>query len=133
MPMPELSPEQIRQVSDFVAEYIFSQRDRFRERARHLCTPQKSALAGFFRSDVLDAARILVLERERIGNPCFYPRLRTLGFDNLPDFALMAAVTFRDVVVSHEPFSNGLLFPEFVHVEQYRQLGVSRCSMFRAF
>jgi hypothetical protein len=38
----------------------------------------------------------------------------------------MAAVTFKDVVVSHEPFSDGLLFHEFVHVEQYRQLGVPR-------
>ena len=38
----------------------------------------------------------------------------------------MAAVTFQDVVVSHEPFSDGLLFHEFVHVEQYRQLGRAR-------
>jgi hypothetical protein len=38
----------------------------------------------------------------------------------------MAAVTFKDVVASHEPFSDGLLFHEFVHVEQYGQLGVPR-------
>lgn len=126
MPIPELSFEQIRRVSESVGEYISQQRDQFRERARHLSTPQKSALAGFFRSDLLDATQILVLERERIGNPSFYPALRTMGFDNLPDFALMAAVTFRDVVVSHEPFSDGLLFHELVHVEQYCQLGISR-------
>ena len=40
----------------------------------------------------------------------------------------MAAITFCDVVVSHEPFSNGLLFHELVHVEQYRQLGIPRFS-----
>ena len=40
----------------------------------------------------------------------------------------MAAITFCDVVVSHEPFSDGLLFHELVHVEQYRQLGVPRFS-----
>ena len=42
----------------------------------------------------------------------------------------MAAITFCDVVVSHEPFSDGLLFHELVHVEQYRQLGVQRFSEF---
>ena len=52
--------------------------------------------------------------------------LRDMGLSNLPDFALMAAVTFKDVVASHEPFSKGLLFHELVHVEQYRQLGVPR-------
>jgi len=31
-------------------------------------------------------------------------------------------------VVSHEPFSNGLLFHELAHVEQYRQLGIPRFS-----
>jgi hypothetical protein len=59
-----------------------------------------------------------------VPNPEFYPMLRNLGFKNLPDQSTMAAITFCDVVVSHEPFSNGLLFYELVHVEQYRQLGI---------
>src|SRR6202051_1159062 len=54
--------------------------------------------------------------------------LRSLGFNNLPDQSAMAAITFRDVVVSHEAFSNGLLFHELVHVEQCRQLGIPRFS-----
>lgn len=58
----------------------------------------------------------------------FYPMLRSLGFNNLPDQSAIAAITFCDVVISHEPFSNGLLFHEFVHVEQYRQLGIPRFS-----
>jgi hypothetical protein len=49
-----------------------------------------------------------------------------MGFTNLPNFSTMAAVTFYEVVVSHEPFSDGLLFHELVHVEQYRQLGITR-------
>jgi hypothetical protein len=65
---------------------------------------------------------------ERVGNPDFYPMLKRLGFNNLPDQSTMGAITFRDVVVSHEPFSNGLLFHELVHVEQYRQLGIPRFS-----
>jgi hypothetical protein len=34
-------------------------------------------------------------------------------------------VTVCDIVVSHQPFSDGLLFHELVHVEQYRQLGIT--------
>lgn len=41
---------------------------------------------------------------------------------------MMGAITFCDVVVSHEPFSAGLLFHELVPVEQYRQLGIPRFS-----
>jgi hypothetical protein len=119
-----LSPEQISQVSQFVTEYIANHRNHFRERATNLSASQKSVLAGFFRPDLLETTRILVLENERIGNPAFYPFLHGMGFSNLPDFTLMAAVTFSDVVVSHEPFSDSLLFHEFVHVEQYRRLGI---------
>jgi hypothetical protein len=52
--------------------------------------------------------------------------LRDLRLSNLPDFSLMSAITFYDVVVSHGPFRDGLLFHELVHVEQYRQLGIPR-------
>ena len=40
----------------------------------------------------------------------------------------MGAITFCDVVVSHQAFSDGLLFHQLVHVEQYRQLGIPRFS-----
>ena len=79
---------------------------------------------------VLDGTRLLVLQGERVANPDFYPMLRSLGFNNLPDQSTMGAITFCDVVVSHEPFSDGLLFHELVHVEQYRQLGIPRFSEF---
>ena len=82
-------------------------------------------MRGFFRPDVLATTRLLVLDEERIQDPSFYPMLRSLGFTNLPEFHRMAAVTFQDVIVSQESFSDGLLFHELVHVEQYRQLGLS--------
>jgi hypothetical protein len=78
--------------------------------------------------EVLDNVRVLVLEGERVPNPDFYPMLRGLGFNNLPDQSAMGAITFCDVVVSHERFTAGLLFHELVHVEQYRQLGIPRFS-----
>ena len=46
----------------------------------------------------------------------------------MPDFGIMAAITFGNVVVSHQPFTHGLLFHELVHVEQYRQLGIQQFS-----
>jgi hypothetical protein len=126
MATPQLSPEQIDQVSGAVAKYIASQRSRFLSRSAKLSNAQKAAMAGFFRTDLLETTQIVVLDNERIGNPDFYPMLTGIGFSNLPDFSRMDAVTFRDVVASHVPFSNGLLFHELVHVEQYRQLGVPR-------
>jgi len=83
---------------------------------------------GFVSPGILESTRLLVLQGERVANPEFYPMLRGLGFKNLPDQSAMAAITFCDVVVSHEPFSDGLLFHELVHVEQYRQLGIPRFS-----
>jgi len=67
-----------------------------------------------------------VLNGERIQNPPFYSMAAAMGFSDLPSFTNMAAITYSDVVVSHEPFEFGLLFHELVHVEQYHQLGIPR-------
>ena len=125
---PQLTPNQIAQVSGLVSQYISTQREKYAPRAIPLSAQQQAALKGFFSSQVLDGTRLLVLRGERVGNPDFYPMLRGLGFNNLPDQSTMGAITFCDVVVSHEPFSDGLLFHELVHVEQYRQLGIPRFS-----
>jgi hypothetical protein len=128
MAMPQLSPEQIDQISGAVAEYIETQRHRFQSRSAKLSNAQKAAVDRFFRADLLETTQVLVLEKERIGNPGFYPMLIGIGFSNLPDFALMEAVTLRDVVAFHGPITIGTLFHELVHVEQYRRLGVARFS-----
>jgi hypothetical protein len=125
---PRLNPEQIAQVSGLVAQYIATQREMYAFRALQSSVQQRAAMDGFFSSQLLDGTRLLVLQGERVANPDFYPMLRSLGFNNLPDQPTMAAITFCDVVVSHEPFSNGLLFHELVHAEQYRQLGIPRFS-----
>jgi hypothetical protein len=59
-------------------------------------------------------------------NPPFYASLREMGFTGLPDFTAMAAITFCDVVVFHQPVTTELLFHELCHVEQFRQLGIHR-------
>jgi hypothetical protein len=125
---PKLTPDQVAQVSELVAGYISSQRRKYAPRAVPLSAQQRAPLEPFFVREVLDNVRVLVLEGERVPNPDFYPMLRGLGFNNLPDQSAMGAITFCDVVVSHERFTAGLLFHELVHVEQYRQLGIPRFS-----
>lgn len=128
MATPHLTPEQTAQVSGLVAQYITVQREKYAPRAIPLSAQQKANMAGFFSPELLDAARLLVLSGDRVVNPDFYPMLRSMGFNNLPDQSTMGAITFSDIVVSHGPFTDGLLFHELVHVEQYRQLGVPTFS-----
>jgi hypothetical protein len=65
-----------------------------------------------------------LLAGRRVNNPRFYAELIQMGFAraDLPDFAHMAAITFVDTVVSHELFTDRLLFHELVHVVQYAKL-----------
>lgn len=128
MASPQLTMEQVQHLSAAVALYISSQREAFLPSAFPLTEEQGLAMEGFFVPEVIDEARLVVLHNNRVQNPNFYPQLRQLGFRNLPDFGLMAAITFGNVVVSHQPFTQGLLFHELVHVEQYRQLGIPQFS-----
>ena len=126
MTMPFLSPGQVARVTDMVARYISDQRARFFPAASPLSAGQSDAMAGFFTPDALAKSRIVVLKDEQVPTPPFYPTLVSMGFTNLPDIPMMASITFFDTIVLQEAFSNGLLFHELVHVEQYRQLGVQR-------
>jgi hypothetical protein len=123
-----LTSVQVQQLSSAVAQYIASQREAFLLSALPLAEEQQRAMEGFFLPDVVDGVRLVVLQNSRVQNPAFYPQLLRMGFRNLPDFRLMAAITFGNVVVSHQPFTEGLLFHELVHVEQYRQLGIPQFS-----
>jgi hypothetical protein len=128
MRIPQLSTQQIAQLSSLVSQYITAQRDEFLGRCTPLTQEQQTAMDGFFSPHLLDAVRVINLNPLRVANPSFYPMLAQMGFANLPDFSQMLAITFSDIVVSHVSFTNGLLFHELVHVEQYRQLGVPRFS-----
>jgi hypothetical protein len=78
----------------------------------------------FFPAEILDSVRLCVLRGSRVPNPSMYSMAKMMGIRNLPDFSEMAAITFVDVIVSHEEFTPDLLFHELVHVVQYAQLGV---------
>jgi hypothetical protein len=126
--LPSLSSALVSQLSGMVATYIAEQRQLYRPRAAPPSASQLGAVRGFFSSDLLESVRVLTLHGERVSNPGFYPILKGLGFANLPDQAMATAITFVDVVVSHERLSHETLFHELVHVEQYGQLGIGRFS-----
>jgi hypothetical protein len=128
MAMPILPPALIAQLSTLVAKYISGQREKYFPVAAPLSNQQKAAMKAFFKPELLNVARLLVLQGERVANPDFYPMLSGMGFTNLPDQSTMAAITFSETVVSHVPFDTDLLFHELVHVEQYNQLGVTTFS-----
>jgi hypothetical protein len=124
--MPALNERQVASVIQQVTEYIDRQRKTYRERAVPLNASQRATMQPFFPASTLDSARIVVLTGERVGNPPFYGQLLQMGFEAavLPNFSLMAAITFVDTVVSHEPFTDRLLLHELVHVVQYAKLGL---------
>jgi hypothetical protein len=76
---PQLTPDQVAQVSGLVSEYITNQRERYASRAILLTAARKTALNGFFSIQLLDNTGVLVLKGERVANPDFYPMLRSLG------------------------------------------------------
>lgn len=106
-----------------VEDYILQSRNKYLPRASSLDSEQMTALAPFFPADDLHRVKTLVLEGERVEDPHFYSLARMMGIRNLPSFADVAAVTFVDVIVSHEPFTLPLLFHEMVHVVQYSLMG----------
>jgi len=97
MATPKLTPAQVAQVSKLVAGYISEQREKYAPRADPLSARQRAPLEPFFAREVIDSVHVLVLEGERVPNPDFYPMLRGLGFDNLPDQSAMGAIVQAEV------------------------------------
>jgi hypothetical protein len=126
MSLPKLRDEQAELVIQQVAAYIGEQREKYRGKAVALSRNQRTAMHPFFPASTLESARVVVLAGERVNNPPFYAELLKMGFEagSLPNFADMAAITYLDTVVSHEPFTDRLLFHELVHAVQYEKLGL---------
>jgi len=119
-----LTPGQITELISNVALFIEEQRRAHAPASRALSNSERASLTVHFPGDALDRVR---LARVRcLQNPPFYAELERMGFQNLPQFRRMAAVTFVDVIVAQDEFTSSLLFHELVHVVQYRQLGVQK-------
>jgi hypothetical protein len=124
MDLSRLPPSMVSQLATMVEDYISSSRTKYAPQAVPLSDAQRAMMSPFFSSSVLEAARLCVLRGTRVPNPSMYSMAKMIGIRNLPDFADMAAITFVDVIVSHQDFSDALLFHELVHVTQYAQMGI---------
>src|SRR5580704_3950120 len=103
LPAIKLSEQQIAALSQAVAEYINFQRTRYSIGAAPLAFGE--VWSRFFPAVDLERIRVLQPGQERVSNPPFYEDLEKLGFTGLPDFTTMAAITFDNVVVFHDPLT----------------------------
>src|SRR5579859_566197 len=124
MDLKNLPPTMVSQLASMVESYISESQKKYASQAVPLTEAQRATMQLFFPADILDKVRLCVLRGSRVPNPSMYSMAKMMGIRDLPDFSDMAAITFVDVVVSHEEFTDDLLFHELVHVVQYAQLGV---------
>jgi hypothetical protein len=122
MDLKNLSPAMVSQLASMVESYISDSKKKYAPQAVPLTDAQRSAMQPFFSPAVLDSVRLCVLRGTRVSNPSMYAMAKMMGIRNLPDFAAMTAITFVDVIVSHQEFTDALLFHELVHVAQYAQM-----------
>jgi hypothetical protein len=122
MDLKNLSPAMVSQLATMVENYISSSQEKYARQAVPLTDAQRVAMSPFFSSGVLEPARLCVLRGTRVPNPSMYSMAKMMGINNLPDFSGMAAITFVDVIVAHEDFTDALLFHELVHVAQFAQM-----------
>jgi hypothetical protein len=124
MDLKNLSPAMVSQLVTMVEDYIINGQKKYAPQAVPLTDAQRNAMQPFFPAAVLDSTRLCVLHGTRVSNPSMYAMAKMMGIRNLPDFAEMAAITFVDVIVSHQEFGEAPLFHELVHMVQYAQLGL---------
>jgi len=122
MDLKNLPPAMVSQLANMVEDYVTSSRKKYASQALPLTDEQRTAMQPFFSPAVLDSARLCVLRGTRVSNPSMYAMAKMMGIRNLPDFAAMTAITFVDVIVSYQEFTDALLFHELVHVAQYAQM-----------
>jgi len=123
MDLSKLPPTVVSQLTAAVEDYIRASRVKYLGKASAFSKEQVEPLRAFFSQEILSHTRGLVLRGSRIQDPPFYSMARIMGINNLPGFSDVAAVTFVDVIVSHQEFTPDLLFHELVHAAQYAQLG----------
>jgi hypothetical protein len=106
------------------AGYIEQNAARYRLQARKLTIREHEALGRFMPADLLHRARVA---QAPLPQPPKIQWIATiLRLDALVNPELTVAITFNNVIVHSEPISMRTLFHELVHVEQYKQLGVSK-------
>jgi|SRR5215472_5186530 len=123
MDLSKLPASLVSQLISAVEAFIASSRKKYGRQAVPMTPAQRTAMQPFFAPEILDQARLVTLHGRRVENPPFYAIAKLMGIRNVPSFSDLTAVTFVDVIVSHEEFSDSLLFHELVHAAQFAQMG----------
>jgi len=121
----EPSPEMIAQAVGWLSKYLRQQRDHYAPVASPLPPEVKARLWSFFSPEILESIRYVELRGARVTVPDFFPQVRALGFEP-PPITHMDSLTFLDVIVFNQEFSERSLFHALVHAVQIRILGLER-------
>lgn len=128
----EPDPEKIvDQILEAAETWIKDQRERHRPAGRPLERMEKDSLEGYFEDGLLNAVRIV--EVEKIDNPEFFNMLPDMSLPVPFDYSAEPSLTVVDtilVVKAKVPPGEWLsiLFQECVHVQQFQLLGAYKMS-----
>lgn len=125
-PAPQPAADQIAHVIKLIVDCLRSNRERYISFASPITPEQIAVFSPYFSASLLGQIRIAELHGKRVQPPAFLAEVRALGFDNLPDIPHMDSLTFLDVIVFNEEFSQRALFHSLVHAVQMQVLGVER-------
>jgi len=123
---PKLTPAQIAQGIELVASHLRAQRELYLPLARPLSRKQLEMLSPYFSAECLERIRVVELHGVRVAVPDFYAEARAMGVENLPQISHLESVTFLDVIVFNETFTDRGMFHGLVHCVQIKVLGLER-------
>ena len=121
----EPSGEKIAQAAGWISTYLSTQREHYLPIATPLSDRCKATLRPYFSAALLNQIRIVELLGARVSVPEFFTQVRAEGFEP-PEVSHMDSLTFIDVVVFNERFSERALFHALVHSVQIQELGLQR-------
>jgi len=123
---PRLTAEQIARGIEALASHLRAQRELYLPLARPLSRKQLEMLSPYFSAECLERIRVVELHGARVAAPDFYAEARAMGIENLPQISHLESVTFLDVIVFNETFTDRGLFHGLVHCVQIKVLGLER-------
>jgi hypothetical protein len=124
-PAPQPTPTQVAQAVEWLSTYLQEQREHYFPASGPLSAQQKALMWPYFSPALLDQIRVVELRGARVAVPEFFAEARALGFEP-PEITHMDSLTFLDVIVFNEEFSDRALFHALVHFVQIQILGLQR-------
>jgi hypothetical protein len=124
-PAPQPTPTQVAQAVEWLSTYLQEQREHYFPASGPLSAQQKALMWPYFSPALLDQVRVVELRGARVAVPDFFAQARALGFEP-PEITHMDSLTFLDVIVFNEEWSERALFHALVHSAQIQILGPER-------